>query len=418
MTTLINQKKYNNYGILTFFMFALFFFMLSGIGTITNLLFAFLSFSFFLFYFCKYGIPKKRRVIYFTLYYIIEVGFSFVNMQSLYYFFGTCVAYSFAIFIPLFIELFLEKKNNKKMNTKIFYIASVVWFLIAILATITFSSNPDGGRAFVNNHRGSIMGGGYSAAYGSVIVGTIFFNYFLSLTNKKIKVFLLIGTILSIMHVFFTQSTITTAALICGLILSLMYHGDKKKKSLITYFFLLIIVVLFFLLILYSDKIGEWLIVQGSNMKSSNYSERIIEIGRLLYNNDATHHVSNRLYTLTISLKTFAKNPIFGIAYKYGNDYTLLYQNGVGVHSELLDAFAKFGIVGGIPLVSLIVCQLKYINSISKNQIIIPLIIPILIMCFFNPFISAQTIFILFLYIPLTISFLEKTQLRKSGGLL
>ncbi len=108
--------------------------------------------------------------------------------------------------------------------------------------------------------------------------------------------------------------------------------------------------------------------------------------------------------TLERSFETFVDSPLLGIGYKYGNSFTLCKQNGVGSHSELLDALAKYGIIGGVPLLLVFFFQVRTICRSSTSFSNIPFIILFIILFTFNPFLCAQTNWGLFLLIPMFIN--------------
>ncbi|TRX57192.1 hypothetical protein [Thalassomonas sp. M1454] len=52
---------------------------------------------------------------------------------------------------------------------------------------------------------------------------------------------------------------------------------------------------------------------------------------------------------MLLSLETFLSNPIFGVGGDYidfKGDFSLIYESGIGHHSELVDFFARYGGVG------------------------------------------------------------------------
>lgn len=359
-------------------------------------------------------IPSKMTSSFLALFFFIifYICTSIPNYSSLYYLIGTCIMYTLVTFGPFFIKIYIERKNNAALKKKLFVWLTFVWFVIVIVSIITYSASEEGGRDFANEHRGLFIGGGYSAAYASAMVSVICFYYLISCResiSKKIKLLLVAGVILSGIHVFYTMSTITIVAMLLGCVLSIFFRGKKTNKlkfGIILFTVLLAFVSLSFLL--ESESIGLWMMKTGSRIENDLLSERLSEVGRLLYANDESHHMGNRLYTLKVSWQTFISHPIIGVGYKYGNTYDLLYKNGVGVHSEFLDSFAKYGIVGSIPYLYFFYLQVKGLIEKSRYRITMPIVATFLIMFIFNPFLSVQTIFILCLYLPLLIELIEK----------
>lgn len=381
--------------------------LVSGYGTITNLIAAILSIGYSLIAFSMPG--RKKTIMAFLLFYAFHVATSFFYISSVYYLLGTCIAYTFAVYSPIFVNEIRKAKNNERSDLILFRVSTFIWFLIIAVSMYTYINNPEGGRAYVNDHRGGLLGGGYCAAYASAVLGVILFNYFLS-SDKKLKkkrVYLLIGFIMSVVHVIVTLSMITLLGLLVGCILSIVFHGKKRKNTIKGYLFLVVVIIGVILFLTNAGAFGKWLIQLGNKVSNPIYSKRLYEVGDYLSTGTETHHMVNRFYTLSTSWETFLKNPLFGIGYKFGNNYTLLYQNGIGVHSELLDLLAKYGVVGSLPLLYVIIQQIKKIIKSSSLSIGIPLVFSLVVLFVFNPFISAQTMFMLFLYIPLLIERLE-----------
>lgn len=382
--------------------------LVSGYGTITNLIAAVFSIVYSLIAISMPG--NKKTIIAFFLFYAFHVATSLFYISSVYYLLGTCIAYTFAVYSPIFVDKIRTVRNNEQSDLTLFRISTFIWFLIVVISMYTYFNNPEGGRAYVSDHRGGLLGGGYSATYASAVLGIVLFNYFLS-SDKKLKkkrVFLLIGFILSAIHVIVTLSTLTLLGLLVGCILSIGFHGNKKN-SVKGYLFLGIVILGVIMFLINAGSVGNWLIQLSSKVNNAVYSKRLYEVGIYLSFGDETHHMGNRIYTLSTSWETFLKYPLFGMGYKYGNNYTLLYQNGIGVHSELLDSLAKYGVVGSLPLFYVLYQQIKRIIKSSSSSIGIPLVFALIVLFVFNPFISAQTMFMVFLYIPLLIERLENS---------
>lgn len=91
-----------------------------------------------------------------------------------------------------------------------------------------------------------------------------------------------------------------------------------------------------------------------------------------------------------------------------GNYFKGLQEYGVGAHSEILDTFAKFGIIGSIPFFAIFINFMKKIKFLYGSEISFPLLCTLLMLVAFNPFVSIQSLFMLFLYIPLILKYLYK----------
>lgn len=385
---------------------------LSGYGQLTNILSA--GLLVLILPICIIGIPEKISkafwaLIVFLVFFIVT---SIPNYSSLYYLLGTCIMYTLITFAPFFIKIHVERKYDIGLKKKLFFFGTIIWFCIALISIKTYAGSAGGGRDFASDHRGLVLGGGYNAAYGSAILAVVCFYYLIAGKkgiSKKVKALLFVGLILSAIHVFLTMSVITVVAMVLGCLISIFFRGKKTKRihfGAIIFSIVLVSVTIFFLI--HTESIGMWMMQTSLKIDNELISERFAEVGRFLYADNESYHIESRLYTLQVSWQTFLSHPVIGIGYKYGNTYDLLYQNGVGVHSELLDALAKYGIIGSIPYLYFFYHQIRSLVDKSLYRITIPVVVAFLIMFTFNPFLSVQTIFMLCLYLPILVELVEK----------
>ncbi len=411
-----NRKPKSGISLLMVIIVAFLFSALSGYGKLTNYISAALVLIVLLYSLRAVPGHMTKGFCALTVYIAFYFLTSMLNVISVYYLIGTCILYTLITFGPYFVKIYLERERDGEQQTKLFKYATAIWFLIVLVSVVTYRGSEAGGRDFVRNHKGSLLGGGYGAAYASALLAVVCLNYLLSCKKElpgKVKVLLIVALVLSVAHVYFTMSTITIAAMVLGLSLCCFFFGRKDKKpNLGAIFFSVVLVLSCSFFLIYRASVGEWLIGLSASIESELFSDRLKEIGELLYASDESYHMGQRLYTLTVSWETFWTSPIFGVGYRYGNVYEVLYRRGVGVHSELLDSLAKHGLVGAIPYLYFYYDQLKDLLSRTSYKVAVPLLGTFMIMFIFNPFLSVQTIFMLCLYIPLMITELEKARLR------
>jgi len=353
-----------------------------------------------------------KSIISFIIFYSVQFVHSTINIQSMYYYIMTNIVWSFLVFIPLFIENIIYNADSTVLSNKLLKWFAILWGILVIFSIYTFSKAEIGGREYAQNSRGLLLGGGYPVAYSSAILTVVLLHYILySSLNKKMKILLIGMVIVSVTHVFFTMSVITVFALIAGVITSFLFHGDKKhtrNKQIKSFIVIAILLGLTIYGLMNIKQIGLWMINISGNISNDIFSYRIKELGMALFSNEETYHMGLRLNTLTSSISTFLQHPIFGVAYRVGNTYDLLNSVGVGTHSDILDSLAKFGIVGAIPLFLIYVYQIREIRSRSRMDLGTSLWVTILVLSGFNPFISIQTSFMLFIFVPLIIDKMEE----------
>lgn len=341
--------------------------------------------------------------IYFVMIFII--GF---NCPDLYYHIGTNIAWTLCMFFPLFVSISVT--NNYSNTEKLLLLLTIAWFTLVIYSIYVFSFADMGGRSYAQENRGVAIGGGYPVAYGSALLMSVL----LALTrarkvSAKLTPWVITAVIVSGIHVVATQSFITIMSALLGSIIALLISNpnvkNKKKRMVVSFIILAIVAIV---LLVYKKEIGLLLIGFSDFFENDIIKQRIEESGLYLYTGEETNHVGDRSATLEASWKTFTEYPIFGVSYKVGNYFKGLQEYGVGAHSEILDTFAKFGIIGSIPFFAIFINFMKKIKFLYGSEISFPLLCTLLMLVAFNPFVSIQSLFMLFLYIPLILKYLYK----------
>lgn len=338
--------------------------------------------------------------IYFAMIFII--GF---NCPDLYYHIGTNIAWTLCMFFPLFVSISVT--NNYSNTERLLLLLSIAWFTLVIYSIYVFSFAEMGGRSFAQENRGVAIGGGYPVAYGSALLMSVLLAAVLAKkVSKKLFPWVITAVIVSGIHVIATQSFITIISALMGSLIALLISNpnvkNKKRRMIISFCFLAVVAVL---VLVYKKEIGLFLIGFSDLFENDIIKQRIEESGLYLYAGEETNHVGDRSATLEASWKTFTEYPIFGVSYKVGNYFKGLQELGVGAHSEILDAFAKFGIIGSIPFFAIFVNFLKKMDFLYGSEISFPLVCTLLMLVACNPFVSIQSLFMLFLYIPLVLKY-------------
>lgn len=411
-----HEKNLNRYGLPGFYilLISLFcFFAICGYGRTTNMIASVLLcvLSVIFLYASKGKINKDnwgKSYICFILYFLFLLITSLPNMTSGYYFFGTTVLWTLVQFFPMAIFSYIRKVYDYKKLRFLFVILTIVWFLIILVSIVAFAAADIGGRSFAQLSRGFLIGGGYPMAYGSTILVAVAVFMILDKQRKSVfeKVFYTAVLVISVIHVLLTQSVITIAAMCAGIALGFIFHG--RKGSLHSKLGFIVIVGVIILVLLNTKQIGLELIQIGGKIQNQIFSQRIIEMGQWMFSDTESYHVGARTDTIFASLKTFLTNPLLGVGYKVGNEYSYFADVGIGNHSEILDIFAQCGFIGGLLFMGIYYYQIKAIIGMTSLNISIPLITALLILGLFNPFVSAQTGFMLFLYLPLLIKLHEE----------
>lgn len=383
----------------------------TGFGRLTNTLAAVLMVL------TAFQLTYNNRTLYdsksmkaFAIYFII-IALIGLNCPDPYYYLGTNIVWTLVMFFPLFISISIT--NNYSNIARLLILLTISWFTLVMYSIYVFSFAEMGGRSFAQDNRGVAIGGGYPVAYGSALLMSVLFATIRARrVPKKILPWVIGAIIVSGIHIWATQSFITIIAATFGSLIALTISSPNvrnKKKRMIIAFIILVVAATFFLV--YKQEIGIFLIEFSDFFESDIIKQRIEESGAYLYSGEESYHVGDRSATLEASWNTFLAHPIFGVSYKVGNYFHGLQEYGVGAHSEILDTFAKFGILGAIPFFAIFTNFLKKINVRYGIEIAFPLACTLIMLAACNPFISIQANFILFLYIPLVLMYFNSKRM-------
>lgn len=348
-----------------------------------------------------------KSCLFFLAFFLYHTLTSLININDFKYWAGNIVVYVFVSYFPLFIYRNYEKYYSYKERIKALKVIMFIWNIIVIYSIIYYIFNPGIAReaiVYQEEFDKLFIGGGYPLAYGSCVLGVFIFGLYTKgyFTTKKEKKIAILFVLLSFIHVFLTNSTLTTIWMIVGLFFETIFR--KKGKN---YFHKKIIMIfiffgLFILLIFFNTQIGSYIISIGRyDSEATLYQKRIYEIGTIIKGESYTRHTNDRLSRPLMSFEKFVESPIVGVGYKYGYSFALMSENGLGNHSELIDTLAKYGLIGFSLWIMLIITFIKSVqNNLKQTKMSIWWII-MLSMMFFNPFISMPSLVAVFLILPL-----------------
>lgn len=313
----------------------------------------------------------------------------------------------------------------KDVDESTFKIIKTVCFVIIIIVTINailfYIVFPSAARILAANSSAFdniAIGNGYSLAYSITILAVFILYYLINgvLTVRRPIYFLLV--VLFSVAVFLTESTTTLLALFFGFFTTVLFRiimGESFKKHspdrIRLGFFIIILLIIIVALTI--NSFGEWLVSSTDSHLDILYVRRLNRIGQKLAafgtNNSVDNYVDERFSTIVMSVKTFFEHPLLGVGYQYGNIYSQGYYYGVGQHSEFMDILAQFGLFGFFTLMIIYFSFIRKCNSRKHNY---GVVVTILVLCIFNPFMSFQGCFIVFFFVPL----LSRHWNRNSSG--
>lgn len=349
----------------------------------------------------------------FMLFMVFYTATSLINFHPDNYY--VYAAYYVLLFFPLLIFEYLKKSSTETIQ-KSLKCFMIVFFCFCVVAICFYIANPGLGReiAAQSIENSMAIGGGYLLAYAAAILGVYFFSKMINgRIEKKTRYIFLCITCACL--VYLTQSSITTLAMFAGVVISLLMKGretsEDRMKDLVRYGFIAVFAILLTAIVIYNKYvIAEWILnlVEGKDERNILY-RRIEEIVNSFVYGKNTWHYDVRNKTLTNSIDLIKQYPLFGIGYKYGYVYAQGMYWGLGNHSEILDALARYGIIGGFLW---LYPYFRTIKQIFRKNL--GTAVTVLMMMYFNPFLSFHSNAVMFMVIPLFEELFKRKELSLS----
>lgn len=249
------------------------------------------------------------------------------------------------------------------------------------------------------------LGGSHFVNMVAFYINVVVFSFFKS-NNKLEKCLFLLYTLISLWFLVsctFKASTIMIAAL--SIIGQYIAHiGKGRIRSLIivavicfsVLYFLLDDLIYYIISISGSDRLATRLLVLVSSGSDSAGGISTLESREGLWQ---------------VSLETWTKsipNFFFGIGDHAWNAFSSTALSGIGNHSDLLDSFARYGIIGGSLVIAFIVHYYKHFRdkylAFYKYEIIV-FVLAVVLMGLTKKFLVGESAVIILILFPLCLSY-------------
>lgn len=306
------------------------------------------------------------------------------------------------------------EKNNVSEFKLLTIGALITWMFFAGKAILFYLAHPSAARTLASDFYafGNIaLGGGYAIAFGSSLLCVYLFERVINQNNKK--KFLKPLFILMILVLFFllikTESTLTFLACVFGVFMSILRRmwrkngrSNQAKKILV----LIALTIVALVILLNFREIGGWIVDITKDGTENTIIRRVNRLGqKMLYSSSSyENYIDERFGCIVQSLKTFLKHPLIGVGFQSGNIFSLLKENGLGMHSALCDLLAQHGLIGGIACIMIFVRALSKECKTDFNTYLAAM----LFMCFVNPFEYFHAYFAMFTLIPMIDVLMER----------
>ena len=255
------------------------------------------------------------------------------------------------------------KIDSKKLDRRII-VASLFFVAVTSLTTVKgLLTNVNAARMLTSSStdvnatellRGQNIGA-FDFIYGLVIIFPVLICAFRKTRKKLYKVCVLLMTILIVVCVVRANFTTALLLIFIGFWLPFIFSSEKNVigKLLIISIIAIVLPILFplFLKTMY-------------NITTSTLAkEKIMAIFLYMNGSGNAGDVTSRVSLFKLSISSFLHNPIWGV----GGYYRTTTASYIGKHAQFIDDLARYGIIGGIPLISFVIYSIKNSIYVKKN---------------------------------------------------
>ncbi len=315
--------------------------------------------------------------------------------------------YIMLFFCVLQFDYYKERNRFKEIRFIVICVLAV-WIYFAVKSISFYTKFPSVARLMASDFyllRNYALGGGYAIAFGSAILCVYLFEQFI---NKDSKGWLRLGFAVCSVVLFYllikVESTLTLiggALGIVAVIIRRMWRNTGEQSAVQKIFVSILMIIASMVVLLNIQDIGRWITSITEGDTENVILRRFYRLGqKMMYfgtGASTNNYIDERFSYIVRSWETFLKNPIIGVGFKYGNIYTDLAKNGVGMHSAICDVLAQHGILGAIPMFMFFLSALRKRCKVKYNTYIVTMIF----MIFVNPFEYFHIFAALFTLIPM-----------------
>lgn len=240
-------------------------------------------------------------------------------------------------------------------------------------------------------------------------------SMFFLVKSKLAKIIGIVGLASSfwVSYIVGNNATSTFLMAIMLLLMIVSRMGKNAKSGDYKVYISAVIILVIVIFAIAGDQILGYL-ASITEQFNPRISRKLLSLAQLLHGGKqiavvAGDSLSSRLFCMGISLKTWLRNPItflFGVGRKNG----YYYDSGIGQHSEFIDVFARFGIIGAVITFAIFVklfCCLKNGRN-SKTAHFCSIVYSVLMLLgFLNNFVFPQIGAVIFFVWILTLDLID-----------
>ena len=244
--------------------------------------------------------------------------------------------------------------------------------------------------------------GGFSFVYSAVFVSIALLYFIIGKKpglNKYYKILITITFVLFVVMILKALYAIALILILIGIALILILK-NKRRLYLIASFLLI------FILVFPKEIIGQGILQLAFLFGEERViGEKLIDFASSFLQNEMGEQTAGRFQLYLTSLKTFLKNPFFGIYGPFGNA-----SDRIGWHSGWLDLMGLYGLFTTVPMfIAIIINIKKHLFFYSKHPYYRYLLVTQIMFIFFgfiNPIIYIYQIGFTFFLIGPSVPFI------------
>ena len=303
-------------------------------------------------------------------------------------------------FIPGIMYTFYKRLNRKEVNRFIVFFALLV-AAVSVITNIQLLVNDPSSSKEITGGSGDLRHfyasntnlGSFSWAQTVVILTGILGGLYVSQDKKVYKFISFVGLCCFALMVILSSSFIAILSLVV-LLSSYIALRLRSKGPIFSIVIMLCLIHFVASLVIFSEFYAGLLEHVSFTVGNPMLSRRIRAMADVFWGrggNLLDRSLSARLELYWLSLKTFFRSPFFGRGMVYADDY---FQYGIGMHSQILDDAARYGLVGiivysilGRYLIRWIGRSSTFIKAFNMN---VATLVSVAFMALFNPFVSTS----------------------------
>lgn len=346
---------------------------------------------------------KITYILLFTIAWIIILIMQYMRVQDY-----VAVGNLYTI-ILFFFPVFLFSSIKDTINETIFLRLSNYIFIITLINSISniyiLIGNPTASKYMTGSVEGvvEIYNATNLATISHVTVVAliipIIYTYFKQEKGMK-RLFYSLTLITSVFFIIMSGAFITLITLILEIFILLILKSRKGYTRLLGFMSFTIIL---FGVFLSREFVASVLRNISYSVNNPFYSARLYEIALFLIGADASGSLSARLNDIYISMNTFLKNMLIGKGLIYSQN---IRETGVGMHSQVINDFARFGLTGFLFQFIILYKYFKnyyFTNCKYINNVVLSILGGTLFYAFFNIFSNQVYGLLLFFILPIFI---------------